>query len=205
MIEGAHLHVTANRGVRKNKVEALNRELREQPMGLVAVADDLHGLREPHGWHQEPVRDELGKHVRDSYPKSKRPRSRSILDRVDQLVPEVEDLVGIPKHHVAIFGQHELAARAVEQLKVEGLLERPYLPADRRLRQLQRLCRPCDAVFLGHHPEVEQMMIVQPFHCIASILRIIRSYCGPLELSTGGGVDGIGGGLLRSWSRSVSR
>ena len=61
----------------------------------------------------------------------------------------VHDLAGGAEQHLALLGQHQAARVAVEQRDLELLLQRRYLPADRRLAHAQRLTGMGEAAGLG--------------------------------------------------------
>jgi len=61
-------------------------------------------------------------------------------------------------------------ARPDEQPLLERVLERPDLAAHRRLREPQLLGRTGDAAFAGNGPEVEEVVIVEPFHVGSRVL-----------------------------------
>ena len=52
----------------------------------------------------------------------------------------------------------------LEELLAQRLFERSQLAADRGLGQVQPLAGSRDGPLAGHGPEVEQVVIIQPFH-----------------------------------------
>ena len=90
--------------------------------------------------------------------------ARPPLERVDEFATQREDLVGVAERDAARLGQHQASSPAREQLLTENLLQAVDLPADGGMRQAKLLARADDAALLGHHPEVEEVVIVEPLH-----------------------------------------
>src|SRR5262249_25001062 len=95
------------------------------------------------------------------------------LDRVQELPAERENLIGVAERHAAHLGQHEIPPLAREQLLAQDLLEAMNLAADGRMRQAELLASAGQTPLLRNDPEIEQVMIVQPFHAL-SICRFFR-------------------------------
>jgi len=64
--------------------------------------------------------------------------------------------------------EHQLSSPAGEELFAEHLLEPMDLAADGGVRQAELLARSNDASFLRDDPEVEEMVIVEPWRCRSS-------------------------------------
>lgn len=79
-------------------------------------------------------------------------------------MPHGEDLVRISKDDEARLGQDQIAASLREQRLAERPLQGPNLSGNRRLRQMKLLARRSHAAFLCDHPEVQQVVVVQPSH-----------------------------------------
>jgi len=62
--------------------------------------------------------------------------------------------------------ESETAAVLREEFFAEGLLQGPQLAANCGLGEAKPFTRPRDAAFFGDDPEVEEVMIVKPFHTI---------------------------------------
>lgn len=60
--------------------------------------------------------------------------------------------------------QDEIATGADKQRGLQRLVEPANLAADRRLSQVQLLARLGHAPLARHDPEIQQVVIVQPFH-----------------------------------------
>ena len=80
------------------------------------------------------------------------------------LGPEREDLLCVAVDDPAHLGERELAAGAGEQLLAELILEGMDLPAESRVRQAQHPAGARETAFPRDGEEVEQMMVVEPFH-----------------------------------------
>jgi hypothetical protein len=113
---------------------------------------------------QEAVDDELGDDVHDADIEPERAPRRSVLDRVDHLATEREDLVGVPIHDAAHVGQRQLSADLREELLAQAVLERMDLRAQGRVREPQHLPRGDEAPFTSDDPEIEEVVVVEPFH-----------------------------------------
>ena len=86
------------------------------------------------------------------------------LDGVDHLATEGEDLFRVAIDDPPDLGEHEPPTLALEQLLTHGVLEHLDLRRDRGMRQMELLASPRDRAFPGDHPEVVEVVIVQPFH-----------------------------------------
>jgi hypothetical protein len=87
-----------------------------------------------------------------------------VLQRVDQLLAEGKHFIGIVKRHPAGLRQHEPAADAFEELMSKRLLQILQLCADGRLRDQQLFAGADHAALAGDHPEVVEVVVVEPFH-----------------------------------------
>jgi len=68
-----------------------------------------------------------------------------------------EDLAHRAIERLALLGQHQAARMTMEQRRIEALLERADLPADRGLAQAQLLAGMGEAASFGHrvkHPQL---------------------------------------------------
>lgn len=135
---------------------------------LVCAADDLNGVAEPKCGFEEPPHERRGKDVGDADDQPQRSTARPSPERVDELAPQREDLVGVRKGDAAGLREHQLSSPAGEELFAEHLLEPMDLAADGGVRQAELLARSNDASFLRDDPEVEEMVIVEPWRCRSS-------------------------------------
>ena len=62
------------------------------------------------------------------------------------------------------FCQHEITTCLGKKVGFECLFERPNLPADGWLSQMELLTGFRHAPFFGHDPEVHQVVVIQPLH-----------------------------------------
>ena len=65
---------------------------------------------------------------------------------------------------MAGLGQDEATTAASEKFLPERFFENAELRADGRLRHMEFLRRFSHAALSRHHPEVAEVMIIQPFH-----------------------------------------
>ena len=131
---------------------------------LVLVADHAHRLGQAQRRLENALRHQLRHDVRDADREPQRSPDRPTAQRVLQLAPEPEDLVGIAKHHATDFGQRQPAPAALEQLLAERVLEAAHLAAHGRLRESQLRARGAQRALARDEPEVEQVVVVEPFH-----------------------------------------
>ena len=136
----------------------------QQAVRSILPARELDRLRQGERRTQDPERDELAHDVDHSDRESHRSSRRAVLDRVEKLPPERKDLVGVAVGDPSRVGQLEAPPGTNEEPLAERLLQRAQLRAQRRLRQPQLRARPGDAPLFRDRPEVEQVVIIQPFH-----------------------------------------
>ena len=130
----------------------------------VLAADEAHFLRMLERGLQKPVHDPLRHHVGDPDCEAGGQPGRPPLHRVPHLGPEREDLLCVAVDDPAHLGERELAAGAGEQLLAELILEGMDLPAESRVRQAQHPAGARETAFPRDGEEVEQVMVVEPFH-----------------------------------------
>ena len=94
----------------------MDREFREQVLELSLAADDMHGLPTLERWIQQPMSNEFGQHLNQANSQRRRPATGPTMHRLLQFAAHRKNLVCIPKHCVAEFGQHEIATETLESL-----------------------------------------------------------------------------------------
>ena len=168
MAEGPDGALRRHRRVRDEDVEGVEREIGEQPPEAVLAAyeADFVGMLERR--LQEPVHHTLRHHVGDTDGEAGGQPRRPPLHRIEHFVPEREDLLGVAVDHPAHLGERELAAGTGEQLLAQPILEGVDLAAQRRVRKPERPPRPRQAALPRHGEEVEQVMVVEPFHEVSA-------------------------------------
>ena len=164
---GLHVDRGRHRRVGEHQVDLVQGEGGEQRLGPRLAADHPDRRRQLQRRRQQAIGDLLAEHVGDADDEAHRPPGGAALHGVEELTAEREDLVGVAVDHLADVGRHQPAADAGEQLLAEPRLERLDLRAHRRLRQPQLLRGPHHAAFAHDRPEVEQVMVVEPFHGVA--------------------------------------
>jgi hypothetical protein len=65
---------------------------------------------------------------------------------------------------VAEFREPQLTALPLEQLLADRFLQPMDLDADRRLREAEFLARLGNAPLFGDDPEVQKVLVIEPFH-----------------------------------------
>ena len=147
--------------------------LLEELLVGVLVAYEPDGLGQVEGGLQQPADHELGDDIRDAHVEPEGLPARSSLDGVHHLATEGEYLVRVAEHHLTGLGERQLAADLAEELLAELVLERMDLRAQRRVGEPQDLARTDEPSFASDHPEIEQMVVVDPFHgsqrCVAEL------------------------------------
>jgi len=168
--------ITAQEEERRRVARDLHDELGQ---GLGGLALSLEAIEQMWANAPEAVRDQL-RHALDHADHEARrpPRAALAFQRFLQLASNSEDLVRIAVDEATALRQHQVSPRSDEELLVERLLERPQLAADRGLRKTQFLAGLRDGSLAGNHPEVQQVMVVEPLHWRR------RAYCGFSDWST---------------------
>ena len=161
---GLHVDGGRHRRVGEHQVDLVQGEGGEQRFGPGLPADHADRDRQLQRRRQQAVGDLLAEHVGDADDEAHRAAGGAPLDGVEQLTAEREDLVGVAIDHLADIGRHHPAADSREQRLAEARFERLDLRAHRRLRQPQLLRRPDHAALAHDRPEVEQVVVVEPFH-----------------------------------------
>ncbi|MCY1437710.1 hypothetical protein D9M71_538840 [compost metagenome] len=154
------VQVAGHGAVGNDQVQALDRQVSQQPFELVFAAVDAQHILQLHGRCQQAVDDGLGHHVGHPHPE------QDLLLRAGpqhgfQFAAQLEHLFGIDQRLAPGFGQLQLAPHALEQFQAIGLLEQADLPADGLRGQVQLFAGAGDAAGLGHGPEVVQLPIVE--------------------------------------------
>ena len=85
------------------------------------------------------------------------------LTRIDEMAYMQPALFAI-EYALASLGQRQGASAAPKQFFLQHAFERRNLRADGGLGDVQFFRRLAQAAFLGHDPEVSEVMVVQKFH-----------------------------------------
>src|SRR4029078_5793852 len=126
--------------------------------------DDANLVRQLKGRLEHPVNHRLRDHIGYADHEPRRLPRRPALQRVLELLAEREDLIGVAKGDAPAVGQNQVATAASEQLLTQDLFGPVDLPADRRVRQAKSGTGSRDASMLRDHPEVQDVMVIQPLH-----------------------------------------
>ncbi len=142
----------------------MQRELCEELLDLVLMTDDLRLLGMGKRRSDELIDDELWQRVghTDAQPLSQ--AAAPAPQGIGEFAPQGENLVGVIVDGAPRLGQRKLAALLAQELRADRILENGKLAADRRLGEPQFLAGARHAAFAHNVPEVEKMLIVQPFH-----------------------------------------
>src|SRR5207244_5188768 len=93
----------------------------------------------------------------------------SARQHIGELAAQAEDFVRILINQLPRFRKYQPAPHPREQLLSQTFFQRPELAADSRLREIQVPARARNAALPRHHPEVQQMMIIEPLHRSSTI------------------------------------
>jgi hypothetical protein len=121
-------------------------------------------LVDPERRVEKLLHQHLGQRVRNAHGQAQGSRRGPPFEHAHQILAQREDLVRVTENAPADVRQHEVPARAFEQLLPQNVLEPLHLAADRRLRQSKLGARARDGAIARDSPEVEQVMVVQPLH-----------------------------------------
>jgi hypothetical protein len=139
-------------------------QIGEEPLGLVLATHQPDRFGQPERGGEKLPGDQLGDHIGHSDHQASGASNRVALDRVLQLPAEAEDLIGVAKGDPPQLGEHQPAPAPAEELLSQRVLQRPNLPAEGRLGQAKLGAGLGQAALARHHPEVEQVMVVEPLH-----------------------------------------
>ena len=145
-------------------VDLVERERGEERVRLALATNHAHRRVHREDRPQQPIGDQFRNDVDDPDGQAERAPRRPVADRIEQLAAEREDVVRVSVDDATDVGEHERAPLAAEELLAEHVLERADLRADGRLREPQLIRGAAHAALANGEPEVEQVMIVQPFH-----------------------------------------
>ena len=156
------------RRVGEHEVDLVLAEEREQRLRRRLAADHLDLGRGGERGTQHAIRDELRHDVGDADRARARGlpvgRSRSV-SRSSRPSAKISSAYRSATLPASVSTSDR--ARFLEQLLAQRLLEQAQLRADRRLREMELPRRRGDAPLVRHHPEVEEVVVVQPLHhCI---------------------------------------
>jgi hypothetical protein len=133
----------------------------DQALQRALAADHADRLLELHGWLDDSVGDLLRHYVIDAHQESQWPCRRPLLQRVEQLLAQGENLVGVAVHELAHLRGNEIAPGLGQQFLAEAFLEGAQLGADGRRGQRQLLARARKAAGANHGPEVQEMLVIE--------------------------------------------
>ena len=83
---------------------------------------------------------------------------------VEEFLTQRENHLGVAQHPVAGLGQRQGTSAAVKEFFPQHAFQCRNLRADGGLGDVQFVRRLAQAAFLGHDPEVSEVMVVQKFH-----------------------------------------
>lgn len=152
------------RRIREHYIEVVHCEVGKQMVRPIFTADDAQGRLQSEGRLQNPVRNQLGQHVGNAHRQAQRPSRRTVLHGVREFPAQCENGVGIPHRNATHVGQHQPAAAPAKQLFAQAVLQLADLVADSGSGQAKLFAGGSHAAGARHRPEIQQVMIVQPFH-----------------------------------------
>src|SRR3954469_3749522 len=162
MSESADRRPLRHGSVRQDQIERVPREPGEK------LVRRRLGDYEPHlsasRRSEKLASDELGERVHHPDAKLLRPPGGTAAHHVQKLAAEAEDLVRVSVHDASHLGGLEGAALALEELFAQRLFESADLRAQRRVREPKLFRGPGDSAFANGCPEVQEVVVVEPFH-----------------------------------------
>ena len=164
VVEGVHAAAAGHRRVGDDDVQGVERQIGEELVVGVLVANQLHGLGEGEGRLQQASHHQLGDQVDDAHVQAQRLADGAPLDRVHELAAEREDVLGVVVDHPTHLGEGQPAPHLGEELLAQGFLERADLCAQGRVRHVQDLARGDQPPLARNDPEVVQVVVVEPLH-----------------------------------------
>ena len=164
MVVSADLDGGGDGGVGEDHVDLVDGEVGEEVVHVVFAADDLDGFGEGEDGREEPADDEFGEDVVDSDGELPWPLGGSGVDEVDEFLAEGEDFIGVLVDGASHFGEVEVSSAAFEEFVSDGPFESSDLGGDGRLGEEEFFGRPDDGAFACDGPEVQQVVVVEPFH-----------------------------------------
>jgi ElaB/YqjD/DUF883 family membrane-anchored ribosome-binding protein len=159
----AQAGVVRRRLAGEHQVEPVQREVGEQGLELAVVAHQAQPRRRQHRRQQSlggQLRQPVGHADGQAHPAA----ARRGAHLVGNGLAELEDRLGAREGGLPGLGQHDCAARRLQQLVAEHLFELAHLGTDGLDRHVQAHRRAREAAFLGDDPEVVEMAVVQHGH-----------------------------------------
>ncbi|MNE35092.1 hypothetical protein D3C80_1288360 [compost metagenome] len=117
------VQVTGHGAVGNHQVQALDRQVRQQPFEFVFAAAQAQGVFHVHGRCQQAIDDGFGHHIRHPDPKQDLLLIRPGPQHGFELAANLEHLFGVGQGLPAALGQLQLPPDPAEQLDAIGLFE----------------------------------------------------------------------------------
>jgi hypothetical protein len=169
---GAQGGVGGRRAVGQHGVELVQCQLAQKRLKFALMAQQPQVGLVQHG-RQQPVHGQLGNAVGDAQVQPQRLAAGGLAHAHGQQLTQRKDVVGLVQRRHAGVGQHQVAPFGAQQAYAQRLFQLAHLGADGLHGHVQPLGGAGNAAFLGHHPEVEKMAVVE-------------------ALAHGGGLAGLG-------------
>jgi hypothetical protein len=141
---------------------------------LVFMAHKLDRFDEIGGRRQNAIYHQLWQQISNSNGEAHRPPTGAAFQDIRHFLAKGKDFVGVSINNTAEFSKNQISPLAREELLTQGLFKGADLSADRGLCQQENLTRAGDAPFPGNRPEVQQVMIINPFH--AEVLLVSNAH-----------------------------
>lgn len=164
VIERAHSQRRRDWGVGEDEVECVDREIGHEPVGRPVAHDHAHGVVQGKRGLEQTSHDELGELVGDADDEAHGSAGGAALQGLLKLASQAEDLLGVPVRDGSHLREHQVAPGPLEQALPDGPLQRADLSAHRRLREAQLARGTGHRPLTRHHPEVEQMVVIELMH-----------------------------------------
>ncbi len=169
MVESSDTHRRAHWRIGKEQIESVDGEFREQVVIAPLVTDDMNLVRELKRRQQQTVSDQFGQDIGHPDGELKRAVTGPAAYDVLEFPSDRKNFFSEAENRLAEFGQHEVAPDSFEELSIKRLLELLELLADRGMSQVQLLGSSSNAAFPRHHPEIKEVVVIEPVHDVAHV------------------------------------
>ena len=158
--EQSQARIGRSRTIREHQVEPVQRHFAQQLVEIALVGHQAQlgrGEQRPH----EFAHHQLGQAVRHPDREAQRRSDRGVANPAGQLLPELEDLVGLAARRLAGVGQGQAPAGRAQERMAELALQRAHLGTERLHRDAEAGRRAGHAALAGDNPEVVQVAIAE--------------------------------------------
>ncbi len=164
VVERLDARPVAERRVCQDDVEAGERQIGEELVGLPLAAHELDGMLGAERGLEGDAGQELWNRIAHAHVQADRAAGGVSTDRVEHLLAQREDVLRVREDTATELGEHEATPGPREERLAELRLQIRDLLADRGLRQAEQIAGGRDAAALRGRPETPQVIKVQSIH-----------------------------------------